>query len=373
MKLTKSSIANITPADKTIDYYDSEVKGLILRVSKTGVMSFRLRYTLNKKTKLYTIGQLGAITLLQAKTEAQRLNVLIAQGIDIVDKKKQDIKDAQSITYGEYLEEFYFKWFKNNHKSWKKNNSWLKYVCHDLYKKDIDYVNNKNNISKYLNTLKESKHWSNATTNRVLAMIKGSISRAVEYGYIDKNNLSNYKKLPVKSENIRYLHDDETIRFFDNIDNVKEPYKTIILFAYYTGMRKSEILTLSWEDINHVSKSINIKAHKTKTNKSRDVPIHSKLWLEIEKMKIKKHGLIFTKETGEDIKHFEKQWRCFKKKAEIENFRFHDLRHNFCSMLVMKGVPIYTVAQLAGHSDVKTTQIYAHLSPDVKKSAVDMI
>lgn len=98
-------------------------------------MSFRLRYTLNKKTKLYTIGQLGAITLLQAKTEAQRLNVLIAQGIDIVDKKKQDIKDAQSITYGEYLEEFYFKWFKNNHKSWKKNNSWLKYVCHDLYKR----------------------------------------------------------------------------------------------------------------------------------------------------------------------------------------------------------------------------------------------
>ena len=62
-----------------------------------------------------------------------------------------------------------------------------------------------------------------------------------------------------------------------------------------------------------------------------------------------------------------------KEESQIENFRFHDLRHNFCSMLVMKGVPIYTVAQLAGHADVKTTQIYAHLSPDVKKSAIDLL
>ncbi|MDR1062692.1 MAG: site-specific integrase [Azoarcus sp.] len=60
-------------------------------------------------------------------------------------------------------------------------------------------------------------------------------------------------------------------------------------------------------------------------------------------------------------------------RAEIENFRIHDLRHTFASWLVMQGESIYVVRDLLGHASVKQTEIYAHLSPVLGKSAVERL
>jgi site-specific recombinase XerD len=59
--------------------------------------------------------------------------------------------------------------------------------------------------------------------------------------------------------------------------------------------------------------------------------------------------------------------------AGIKNFRFHDLRHDFCSKLVQKGADLYSVAGLAGHKDIKTTQRYAHLSPEKLRSTIQKL
>ncbi|MDP6527511.1 MAG: tyrosine-type recombinase/integrase [Candidatus Pacebacteria bacterium] len=57
----------------------------------------------------------------------------------------------------------------------------------------------------------------------------------------------------------------------------------------------------------------------------------------------------------------------------IPDFRFHDLRHDFCSRLVQSGQPLHVVSELAGHQDIKTTQRYAHLSPEVKRQAISAL
>lgn len=60
-------------------------------------------------------------------------------------------------------------------------------------------------------------------------------------------------------------------------------------------------------------------------------------------------------------------------KCEIKNFHFHDLRHTFASWLAIKGVSLYTIKELLGHKSILMTQRYAHLSPDSRQNAVNMI
>ncbi|QWU98530.1 site-specific integrase [Francisella salimarina] len=375
MKINRKFLKEKKPTDKTVDYYDSEVKGLILRISKTGVRSFRLRYKLNNKTNLYTIGQLGSITLDQAKLEAQRLNLLIAQGVDIKrENKPSQESENTNLTLRQYLDTFYLNWYKTHNRNYESLRVYLGKPLQKLFDVELDVINDKKYLTKYLSDYQNENNSSNATYNRMLSTLKGMFSRAYEFGYIEKNNVRDVKLLQVSSSKIRYLDNDETKKFFDNLPKLKSiSAQNIIKIAYYTGMRKGEILSLNFDDIDYQTNQITLKSSNTKSNKTRSIPIHEEV-MKIIKSIERKSGLLFVSEvTGKKFDNIDRSWKQLMKLSEIENFRFHDLRHNFCSMLVMKGVPIYTVSQLAGHADVKTTQIYAHLSPDVKKSAIDLI
>lgn len=76
---------------------------------------------------------------------------------------------------------------------------------------------------------------------------------------------------------------------------------------------------------------------------------------------------------GGNLKRVDRAWRRLKKGAELQNFRFHDLRHHFASRLVQSGVPLNTVRELLGHADTTMVLRYAHLSPDHLAAAVEKV
>jgi len=84
-------------------------------------------------------------------------------------------------------------------------------------------------------------------------------------------------------------------------------------------------------------------------------------------------GFVFPSKDGTRLDNVKKSWDGLLTLAKIEGFRWHDLRHTFASKLVMAGVPLNTVRELLGHSDLAMTLRYAHLAPDSKAAAVELI
>lgn len=169
------------------------------------------------------------------------------------------------------------------------------------------------------------------------------------------------------------------------LDNTSEKYlRDIFITAYMTGMRREEILSLSWQSVDLNQSLIRVKnteSFTTKSRKERMIPVNRTL-AGILKSRIPKvislagPEYVFTRVPGIKL-NGNYISKAFKKSVRIsgltDEFHFHTLRHSFASLLVQKGVSLYFVKQLLGHSSISTTQIYSHLAADSLFDAVAVI
>lgn len=84
-------------------------------------------------------------------------------------------------------------------------------------------------------------------------------------------------------------------------------------------------------------------------------------------------GIVFKGKDGAPLTDIKTAWRKLMADADIKDFRFHDLRHDFASRLAMRGVPLFQISRLLGHSDTRTSEKYSHLSPAVERAAIDAL
>ncbi len=193
---------------------------------------------------------------------------------------------------------------------------------------------------------------------------------AVDNNYLLKNPWQNIKKFPVKNYSVRYLKPDEEERLFKVLP---EYLKGIVIVALNTGLRKSNILELRWEQINFDFNFIEVLENKG--NKHLLIPLNEKLiQFFSNKPDVERKGYIFINpETGLPYKDIKKAWSTALEKANIENFRFHDLRQTFATRLIEKNIDIVVAKELMGHADISTTMIYVHSDADRKKNAINVI
>jgi len=222
-------------------------------------------------------------------------------------------------------------------------------------------------------TIRKTKK-SNATVNRYLAALSTAISTAInEWGWMENNPLSKLSKLKEPRGRVRYFSDEERERFLlaCKESHNSDLYVAVIL-ALSTGGRKNEIWGLSWKDVN--LKNGFITFEETKNDEHRSVPLQGHaLELMMKRSKVPRidTDLVFPSRVDRH-KHFDfrRPFQMALKAAQIEDFRWHDLRHCAASYLVMAGVDMRTVAEILGHKTIQMTQRYAHLSPEHLKDAV---
>jgi site-specific recombinase XerD len=230
---------------------------------------------------------------------------------------------------------------------------------------------------EFIHSLKESapKGYQNYYRD-----LKAAFNKAVSWGYTRNNPFTNIKLAKVQKNSPVIITEDELNLIQSTISN--DVIKDIILFAYYTGLRIGEIVNLSWSSVKLDERIIAIGSEEfsTKTREQRHIPVNETVFnllsKYINKVTSIKRRLVFTKPNGYQYcsgyvsKTFKKACR---KAGLSEAIHFHSLRHSFASQLVKKGIPLYTVKELMGHSSIKTTEIYSHLDMKTLREAVDKL
>ncbi len=130
---------------------------------------------------------------------------------------------------------------------------------------------------------------------------------------------------------------------------------------------------LQWENIDFDRAILTVTGDIAKNGKTRHVPLNTVALQVLRDWRQQNNldGFVFLNhKTGNVFDNVSKAWEGILTAAEIENFRWHDMRHHFASKLVMNGVDLNTVRELLGHADIKMTLRYAHLAPEHKANAV---
>ena len=219
-----------------------------------------------------------------------------------------------------------------------------------------------------------------ATINRNINALKACLSYAVRRKLIATNPLFGIEKLDVEEgERVRYLDEVEEKRLRQALSESGERIRTMALFAMNTGIRRGELFSLQWNNITRseiegsVMEVVAIESGKSKNRKTRRIPLNKEARRVLDSWGRKSEGLVFPSDTGKQLTDIRKAWDGVTKKAKLKDFRWHDLRHHFASRMVMAGIPLNTVRELLGHSDIKMTLRYAHLAPGHMRDAVEAI
>ena len=218
-----------------------------------------------------------------------------------------------------------------------------------------------------------SKPVTTATKARYLSFIKALLRAAErEWKWIEKSPVI---KIPsIRDRRVRWLEPVEAKRL---IDECPEPLKSVVRFALSTGLRRSNILNLEWQQIDMQRKVTWIYPEDSKSGKAIGVALNATACRVLRSQIGRHHKWVFVhtepsyRNDGTPVAAVRKMrtdsntaWRAALKRAGIDDFRFHDLRHTWASWLIQSGVPLSVLQEMGGWESIEMVRRYAHLAPN---------
>lgn len=221
---------------------------------------------------------------------------------------------------------------------------------------------------------------ANATVNRELDTLSAAINYAVKHWDWPLPNPVRGMSLKEPEGRLRWLTREEAQRLLTAADaGLNHVLGDFIRLALHTGMRMNELLGLEWSRVDFAERRLQLDGKHTKSGRRRMVPINETA-LQVLRRRAQwrmrhcpRSPWVFAWESGARVKRLWEQFHTARKRAGIEDFRIHDLRHTFASWLVSAGVPLTEVRDLLGHASIRETERYAHLAPGRLSQAVAVL
>lgn len=398
--LTQALIEKLPVPVKVEEHRDMRLKGLVLRVNPSGVQSFYCEYARGKRVWL---GRADVLGVAEARESARAILADVYRGIDPIAARKPK---PEVPTFRTFLDDDYATWAKAHQKAHAQNLNRLKTAFKALLDKRLDTVTGLD-VERWRAGAIE-RGLSLETINRDISSIKAAFNRAVDWELIATNPLAKVKKSRTDDcLKVRFLSDAEEGRLRTALDAREERrraerdsanhwrrergyvllpslrsltftdhVKPLVLLSINTGARRGELFDLTWENVDLNRRILTVTGATAKSRRTRHIPLNREATVVLQGWREQsgtKEGLVFVNDDGKRFDRVNTSWRKLLKDAEISAFRWHDMRHHFASRLVMGGVDLNTVRELLGHSDYAMTLRYAHLAPEYKLKAVEVL
>lgn len=419
--LTQAIVDGLKPRDRQYAVADFDrrpssknraVKGLAVRVYPSGAKKWAYRYWFNGERRTHLLGDAANLPLHKAREAARAIQMradLARAGVGEDPKPKPPAAPepgpAPAPTVIEWINGPYAEALRLRRTRDEMLRA-LNVTLSDKVKETrIDDPGLRAAVIEWRNETVTAAR-TPQTVNRYTEYLRAALTHAVEADMLPINPLHRLKKLKEPTEHrVRYLSEDEEARLWDALDRREERIragresanawrmergysikvdlrtrayadylKPIVVLAIHTGMRRGEIFSLEWGDLDLEARVLTVRGAIAKSGKARRIPLNAAAIEMLEAWGgpgVSRKGLVFpSPATGGRLDHISTAWKSLMKDAQIEGFRFHDLRHHFASCLVMDGVPLNTVRELLGHSTLDMTLRYAHLAPEAGHEAV---
>ena len=406
VRLTDRMIAGLSAREKVYDVWDSEIKGFVIRIFPTGIKSFRYSYRINGKRQTLTLGKFPTLTTAQARDMVRQQVAQVIRGVDVQSEKKAARETFQGVpTLQAFIDEEYEAWRVAHRKDARRSINRLKRQFHDLLNKPLNQITHV--VLQRWQTQRINEGVAHGTINRDIAELRACLTHAVNVEVLEASPLVKLDDLQTDDTGrVRWLSSDEEDRLrkvlagrdalakqqrtHANQLRLKNGHATLpeitgwafcdhltpmVIVSFLTGLRRGELFGLQWRDVDLAQGHIVVRGKTSKSKNTRFVPLCDEAIhvLQLWKKQTDSDGYVFKSVDGKPFTDVKKSWGAVLKEAGIKDFVWHDLRHDFGSKLAMSGVDLYTIMSLMGHKDIKTTMIYAHLSPSHKAKAVSSL
>jgi len=404
--ITQSVIQRIIPTGERFTLRDTGQPGLILRVGASGTLSWAFDYRdRNNKRQTYNLGPVARYSPRDARNEVRRL-----AGSDpandkrqrklLIETAKDSLEAAKKRTLRKYLDGKYSREILSRAKAGEGAKKMIVSAFGRLLDTDMELLT----VDSMMNIVIELRNQGlkPQSINRYRTALMALLNCAVKHKVIHKNPLLPWDKEPVENDRrVRWLGQNDGIenvlgssgsvigereRFHRALKNQPRYIQVMIQLALNTGMRRGEIFQLTWGSVDTSNRHVTIKAATSKASKTRHIALNSfvssllDVWRTESDTLFSHESLVFPspyaahkRRKPKQIKDIKHTWANLVNEAQLADFRFHDLRHDFASRLVQGGVSLAQVKELLGHSTVLLTERYSHLAPRQLSDAVEML
>lgn len=209
---------------------------------------------------------------------------------------------------------------------------------------------------------------THAEVNRLLALLR-TILKASCDDWEWVNRVPKVKLFKEDKRRIRWITANEASTLLNHLPKHLEAMARLSLA---TGLREQNVVGLEWSQIDLTRRVAWIHSDEVKNSQALAVPLNEEALNVIRAQRFNDERYVFTYRGKRILRANNTGWRKALKDAEIENFRWHDLRHTWASWHIQNGTPLNVLQELGGWESIEMVRRYAHLAPEnLAKAAAD--